>query len=197
MSWEDIQCLHELQLCFGEVFQQGKLCKVGQKSDTNLKQTPESHDERWDVSPCGKSPKSGFEDHPIFLRIKPFLSGPTGQHYPAHPCLGGEVSVSLHPGETLLLLHPHRPHLCCGESGSSPGRSASEMCLTQDAAERRASLEKTFTWSCWSANLPLPSVADVITRISCYSAFIIIVICIQNWIISQYLLWVFIVLIFI
>lgn len=113
-----------------------------------------------------------------------FLSWPTGQPWPDHPWLAGEESVSPRPGQTLLLLHPHRPRLCCGESGWSHGRSASEMCLTQDAAEWRACWEKTFTWSCWSANLPLPSVADVITRISCYSAFI----CIQNWIISQYLL---------
>lgn len=111
-----------------------------------------------------------------------FLSWPTGQHWPDHPWLGGEGSVSLHPGQTLLLLHHHRPRLCCREPGSSHGRPASEMCLNQ--AERRVCWEKTFTWSCWSANLQLPSVADVITRISCYSAFISI----QNWIINQYLL---------
>uniref|UniRef100_A0A3B5KQ17 Uncharacterized protein n=1 Tax=Takifugu rubripes TaxID=31033 RepID=A0A3B5KQ17_TAKRU len=30
----DLHCLRELQLCFGEVFQQGKLSKVGQNNET-------------------------------------------------------------------------------------------------------------------------------------------------------------------
>lgn len=96
MSCQNLHRLHELQLCFQEVFQQAKLCKFVQNSSKSLKQTPESHGDRYDVErspcPCGKSPQSSFEDQPVFLRMKPvpFL---TRRSALARPSLSGRRRV--------------------------------------------------------------------------------------------------------
>lgn len=54
-------------------------------------------------------------------------TGVPHQQRRAHPSLAGGSAVPLHHGQTLLLLHPHRSHLCCRGSGSSHRRLSSEM----------------------------------------------------------------------
>lgn len=147
MSWKDVWRPDKLHLCGEEGFCLSKLSGVRQ-STAGHTETAQRHEQMCAIKdtqdwPDGKIYRLEscvqwrgwflFIYLSLFKSIKTrfcVVSNSTGSqqwHDRAYSSLAGEAAVPLHPGPTLLLLHPHCPRLCCWWSGRSRSRPDPEV----------------------------------------------------------------------